>query len=150
MPPVVLADNPALLGLEQESITIRFSINNASPLVQLSDIRWFFIAGVDVPEIDITEEEVLGETTLTFSDSHLELTLSGITQDAAGIYRLVATNPAGISSNYTNITIQGKCSLMKFGVTSLLNKCIYTFIFMLTYHNKVYTYCINTAIIEWA
>ena len=112
MPPVVLADNPALLGLEQESITIRFSINDASPLVQLSDIRWFFIAGVDVPEIDITEEEVLGETTLTFSESRLELTLSGITQDAAGLYRLVATNPAGVASDYTNLTIEGTCNLM--------------------------------------
>ena len=112
VPPVVLADNPALLGLEQESITIRFSINDASPLVQLSDIRWFFIAGVDVPEIDITEEEVLGETTLTFSESRLELTLSDITQDAAGIYRLVATNPAGVASDYTNLTIEGKCNLM--------------------------------------
>ena len=112
VPPVVLADNPALLGLEQESITISFSIDNASPLVQLSDIRWFFIAGVDVPEIDITEEEVLGETTLTFSESRLELTLSGITQDAAGMYRLVATNPAGVASDYTNLTIEGKCNLM--------------------------------------
>ena len=115
MPPIVLTNNRALLGLEQESITICFSTIDASPLVQLSDIRWFFIAGVDVPEIDITEEEVLGETTLTFSESRLELSLSGLTQDAAGIYRLVATNPAGIASNYTNLTIQGKCKLMKFG-----------------------------------
>ena len=145
----MLTSNRALLGLEQESITIRFSIIDASPLVQLSNIHWFFIAGVGGSEMDITEEDMLGETALTFSDSRLELSLSGVTQDAAGIYRLVATNPAGITSNYTNITIQGKCSLMKFGVTSLLNRCIYSFICMLTYHSKVYTYCINTAMIEW-
>ena len=107
MLPVVQAENPSLLRLEGESVTIRFSILDAFPLVQLSDIRWFFIAGVDVSETDITEEEMLGETTLAFSDSRLELTLSVLTQDAAGIYRLVATNPAGIASNYTNLTIQG-------------------------------------------
>ena len=123
MTPVVLAVNSALLGLEQESITIRFSIIDASPLVQISNIRWFFIGGVDVPEIDITEEEVLGETTLALSSSRLELSLSGLTQDAAGIYRLVVTNPAGIASNYTNLTIQGKCKLMKFGATSEFNCC---------------------------
>ena len=105
--PVVQAENPSLLRLEGESATIRFSILDAFPLVQLSDIRWLFIAGVDVSETDITEEEMLGETTIAFSDSRLELTLSGLTQDAAGIYRLVATNPAGIASNYTNLTIQG-------------------------------------------
>ena len=107
MLPVVQAENSSLLSLEGESATIRFSIIDASPLVQLFDIRWFFIAGVDVPEIDITEDEVLGETALTFSDSRLELTLSGLTQDAAGIYMLVAANPAGIASNFTNLAIQG-------------------------------------------
>ena len=101
------AENPSLLSLEGESVTIRFSIIDAFPLVQLSDIQWFFVAGVDAPEIDITEAEVLGETTITFSESRLELTLSGLTQDAAGIYRLVATNPAGVASNYVNLTIQG-------------------------------------------
>ena len=119
VPPIVLAGNPALLGLEQESITIRFSINDAS-LVQLSNIRWFFIAGVDVPEMDITEEEMLGETALTFSESRLELTLSGLTQDAAGIYRLVATNPAGIASDDTNLSIQGKCNLISLGSQAYL------------------------------
>ena len=120
VPPIVLAGNPALLGLEQESITIRFSINDASPLVQLSNIRWFFIAGVDVSEIDITEEEILGETALIFSESLLELSLSGLTQDAAGIYRLVATNPAGIASNDTNLTIQGKHNLISLGSQAYL------------------------------
>ena len=104
MLPVVQTENPSLLSLEGESVTIRFSIE-AFPLVQLSDIQWSFIA--DVPEIDITEAEMLGETTLTFSESRLELTLSGLTQDAAGIYRLVATNPAGVASNSVNLTIQG-------------------------------------------
>ena len=101
------AENPSLLSLEGESVPIRFSILDAFPLVQLSDIRWFFRAGVDVSETDITEAEALGETALTFSNSRLELTLSGLTQDAAGIYRLVATNPAGVASNYVNLTIQG-------------------------------------------
>ena len=101
------AENPSLLSLEDESVTIRFSISDAFPLVQFSDIQWFFIAGIDVSEIDITEAEVLGETALAFSESRLELTLSGLTQDAAGIYRLVATNPAGVASNFVNLTIQG-------------------------------------------
>ena len=110
----MLADAQQLLGLEQESVTIRFFIFEASPPVQISNRRWLFIAGTDAPETDITEEERLGETVLTFSESRLELTLSGLTQDAEGVYRLVATNPAGVASNYTNLTIEGKCNLMCF------------------------------------
>ena len=106
--PVVEAENPSLLRLEGDNVTIRFSIFDASPMVQTSDIRWLFIADTDGLETDITEADRLGETVLTFSESRLELTLSGLTQDAEGIYRLVATNPAGTASNYTNLTIQGK------------------------------------------
>ena len=57
--------------------------------------------------MDITDEATIGDTILMFSESRLELTLSGLTQDAAGIYRLVATNPVGMASDYTNLTIQG-------------------------------------------
>ena len=110
MPPVVLADNRSLLGLEEESIAIRFSINSDSPSVQTSDIRWYFIpddTSDDSDFTDITEQRLIGETLLVFSESRLELTLSGLTQDAAGIYMLVATNPAGMAFDNTNLTIQG-------------------------------------------
>ena len=109
VPPNVLAENRSLLALEQDSVTIRFSIENASPGVEVSNIRWYFtLDGTsDTDSMDITDEAAIGDTTLTFSDSRLELSLRGLTQDAAGIYRLVATNPAGIASDYTNLTIQG-------------------------------------------
>ena len=104
--------NRSLLALEQDSISIRFSIENAYPEVEVSNIRWYFtLDGTNHTDfIDITNEAMTGDTILTFSDSRLELTLSGLTQDAAGIYRLVATNPAGIASDYTNLTIQGNGS----------------------------------------
>ena len=90
-------------------MTIRFSIENASPEVQVSNIRWLFTLDltIDADFIDITDENAIGDTTLTYSESRLELTLSGLTQDAAGIYVLVATNPAGMDSDFTNLTIQG-------------------------------------------
>ena len=106
MPPNVLAENRTLLALEEDSVTIRFSIQDASPDVLVSNIRWFFIL-VNEDPIDITDEIAIGDTTLMYSESRLELTLSGLTQDAAGIYRLEATNPAGVDSDYTNLTIQG-------------------------------------------
>ena len=107
---MVLAENRILLGLEQESLTIRFSIVDAAPPVQISDIRWYFTAAgtSDSNAIDITEQATIGETVLTFSASLLELTISGITQDATGIYRLDATNPAGTGSNFTDLEmVQG-------------------------------------------
>ena len=78
--------------------------------MQTSDIRWYFRsdeASSDSDFTDITEQALIGETVLSFSESRLELTLSGLTQDAAGIYRLEAINPAGVDSDYTNLTIQG-------------------------------------------
>ena len=78
--------------------------------MQTSDIRWYFIpdeASNDSDFTDITEQTLIGETMLMFSMSRPELTLSGLTQDAAGIYMLVATNPAGMAFDYTNLTIQG-------------------------------------------
>ena len=109
VPPNVLAENRSLLALEQDSVTIRFSIENAFPEVEVSNIRWYFVfdGANDTDLMDITDEATIGDTILTFSDSRLELTLRGLTQDAAGIYRLVATNPAGIALDYTNLTIQG-------------------------------------------
>ena len=110
VPPVVLAENRTRLGLEEESITIRFSIINASPEVLPSNIRWFFLedgGNASADFRDITESNMIGSTQLSFSDPPLALTLSGLTQEAAGLYRLVATNPAGINSDYTNLTIEG-------------------------------------------
>ena len=112
----MLADAQQLLGLEQEDTMISFSIFDASPMVQTSAIRWLFITDTDGLETDITEADRLGETALTFSESRLELTLSGLTQDAEGIYRLVATNPAGTASNYTNLTIEGKYDLVNVSI----------------------------------
>ena len=106
----MLSDDRSLLGLETQSIAIRFSISDASPAVQTPDISWAFLpdeASGDSDFTDITEQAQIGETVLTFSESRLELTLSGLTQDAEGTYRLVATNPAGMDSDYTNLTIQG-------------------------------------------
>ena len=104
---MVLAENRILLGLEQESLTIRFSIVDAAPPVQTSGIRWYFTAeGMDA--VDITEQTAIGSTALTFSASLLELTISSITQEASGIYRLDATNPAGTASNFTDLEmVQG-------------------------------------------
>ena len=98
-----------MLALEQDDVTVRFSIENASPEVEVSNIHWYFVlhGTSDTEFMDISDKATLGDTILTFSGSRLEMTLSGLTQDAAGIYRLVATNPAGIASGYTNLTIQG-------------------------------------------
>ena len=60
--------------------------------------------------MNITNEAMIGDTIPTFSDSRLDLTLSGLTQNAAGTYRLVATNQGGTNFSFTNLTIQGNRS----------------------------------------
>ena len=127
---MVLAENRILLGLEQESLTIRFSIVDAAPPVQVSNIRWFFTAGGmdESNAIDITEQTTIGETVLTFSASLLELTISSITQGASGIYTLVATNPAGTGSNFTDLEmVQGNNHLKLVGSAKIEYYCTISF-----------------------
>ena len=114
VPPVVTASSQQQQGFEGERVTIDFSIEEASPEVEPSGVRWFFLRSEEDIEatIEITEASTLGDATLEYSDTRLSLTISGLTQEVAGRYTITVSNPAGTGSAYTVLTVQGmqKCT----------------------------------------
>ena len=109
VPPVVIALAQQLQAPAGGSVTINFSVEEASPEVEPSGVRWFFLRlGEDVEAaIEITEASTLGSASLEYSDTRLSLTISGLTREVAGRYTISVTNPAGTDSDYTELIVQG-------------------------------------------
>ena len=110
VPPVVLSAAEEVVALEGDSATLQFSIESASPPVQLSDIRWYFQPTGANYSTDITQRATLpgSRSTLVYSNDRLSLTIGRITQQADGVFTLSATNPAGTTSNSTYLSVEGK------------------------------------------
>ena len=112
VPPVVLSAAEEVVALEGDSATLQFSIESASPPVQLSDIRWYFQPTGANYSTDITQRATLPGSnstgTLVYSNDRLSLTIGRITQQADGVFTLSATNPAGTTSNSTYLSVEGK------------------------------------------
>lgn len=111
VPPVVLSAAEEVVALEGDSATLQFSIESASPPVQLSDIRWYF-QPTGANSTDITQRATLPGSnstgTLVYSNDRLSLTIGRITPQADGVFTLSATNPAGTTSNSTYLSVEGK------------------------------------------
>ena len=109
VPPLVLSAAEEVVALEGDSATLQFSIESASPPVQLSDIRWYF-QPTGANSTDITQQATLPGTssTLVYSNDRLSLTIGRITRQADGIFTLSATNPAGTTSNSTYLSVESK------------------------------------------
>ena len=94
---------------------LSFNITNAIPMVQISDIRWYYSANSEDFE-DITD--LMNRTSvsnLDLSPDRLTLKISNIVQAIGdvmetdqGRYFLNATNPAGERSNYIDVVVRGK------------------------------------------
>ena len=110
VPAVVLYAAEEVVVLEGGSATLQFSIESASPPVELSDIRWYFQPTGANYSINITQQATLpgSSNTLVYSNDRLSLTIGQITQQADGRFTLSATNSAGTTSNSTNLIVEGK------------------------------------------
>ncbi len=111
---------------ESESATLSFSIENASPVVMVSNIRWYysanfasllFASGSEFQEITSLTSRT-SKSTLTFSSDRLSLTIDNIVQARmageetdAGRYFVQATNEAGSDNSYIDIVVNGKSEL---------------------------------------
>ena len=125
VPPEVtsLAVNRRITANESESATLSFSIEKASPVVMVSNIRWYYSANFSLPllasgfefqEITSLTNRTL-KSNLTFSSDRLTLTIGNIVQARipgeetdAGRYFLQATNEAGSDNSYIDIVVNGK------------------------------------------
>ena len=120
---ISLAPDQEVIGNETGSTTLSFRIDNAAPLVLLQDLRWFYAGNFSSdPSVRQDITNLTNRTTnsmLTFSDfanmRYINLTVSNIAQRRRGIggetdegrYFLTATNPAGVSSSYTDLVVFG-------------------------------------------
>ena len=115
------------MGLELMSVTLAFTISDASPEVQTENIQWTF-TDVNGTHFDIsTDLNVAKFSDLTglFSDDRLSLVFSGLNNVFEGTYTMTATNKAGNASASLILVIEGlfetlgKCSALANGSAPL-------------------------------
>ena len=110
VPAMVLYAAEEVVALEGGSASLQFSIESASPPIQLSDIRWYFQPTGANYSINITQQATLpgSSSTLVYSNDRLSLTIGQITRQANGRFTLSATNSAGTTSNSTYLIVESK------------------------------------------
>ena len=104
--------------MQEMSVTLTFTISNASPEVQTENIQWTFrdLNGnkFNIPTDPITNNSLnttffhLIQYIPVFSSNRLSLTLSGLTNDFEGTYTMTATNEAGSDSATVELVIEGQ------------------------------------------
>ena len=100
------------------SATLSFSITNALPAVQTSQIRWIYSSSFSATptanssNLDITNLTTLNAVSqLSFTSDLLSLTISNIVAADDGRYFLMATTVAGSAFSYIDIIVEGKHSI---------------------------------------
>ena len=92
------------------SVTLAFTISDASPEVQTENIQWTFTDvngnSFDIPTDSLTTtfSNLMG----VFSGDRLSSTLSGLNNDFEGTYTMTATNEAGSDSAIVELVIEGQ------------------------------------------
>ena len=110
VPPTVQAVRGRIGGIPERSVTLTFTISDASPEVQKENIQWTFrdLNGnsFNIPtNLTTTFSSLMG----VFSSDRLSLTLSGLTNDFEGTYTMTATNEAGSDSATVELVVEGQC-----------------------------------------
>ena len=93
--------------------TLSFTITDAVPPVQASQIQWIYSSTHSASPVDATNVDITGLTSrntssqYTFSTNLLSLTISNIGPADIGRYFLSAMTVAGVSYSYIDIDVQG-------------------------------------------
>lgn len=116
VPPTVVALNPLQTVINGTgSVHISFNITRAFPAVELSNIEWSFLHINDSEMIldpfcttnAINCSDDSRYSRYNFSSDLLSLTIYSVRVADYGFFSLTATNPAGNSTQTTNITVHG-------------------------------------------
>ena len=108
--PTVQAVRGRIGGIPERSVTLTFTISEASPEVQAENIQWTFRdlngSSFNIPTnlLTTTFSNLVG----VFSSDRLSLTLTGLTNDFEGMYTMTATNEAGSDSETVELVIEGR------------------------------------------
>ena len=110
VPPTMQAVQGRIVGIQNMSVTLTFTILNASPEVQTENIKWTFRDlngnGFNIPTnlLTTTFSNLMG----VFSSDRLSLNLSNLTNDFEGTYTMTATNEAGSDSVTIKLVLEGQ------------------------------------------
>ena len=99
VPPVVVVISMSPLGVVNQTVTLSFAIQDASPPVSLKNIKWTFNNTV------INEGST--PSRFNFSSDLLSLTVSDLKHSDQGSYTLFAVNEAGTNSSAVFLEIEG-------------------------------------------
>ena len=93
------------MGIQEKSITLTFTISDASPEVQTENIQWTF-RDFNIPSnvLTTTFSNLMG----VFSSDRLSLTLTGLANDFEGTYTMTASNEAGSDSATVELVIESE------------------------------------------
>ena len=122
VPPVVVAVNRSFVAVERQTVTISFLVEQAIPPVQPWNLQWLYSSFLNSTSPNGDNITNVTNRTLTSSFSFsafvnstsISLTITNVqlagptggpTDD--GRYFLVATNPAGSSSDYVDLVVEG-------------------------------------------
>ena len=103
-PDLVPLQNETVLGLNGESVVLRFEIVNASPPVTPDHIRWFFQPLNDtLLKVEIVDDGV----TYMFTSDRLNLIVMNVSNEVEGTYTIEVQNEAGMDNERVILFIEG-------------------------------------------
>jgi len=109
VPPLVVPESHSVIGVEGNSIVLRFSVINAFPPVTIDNVRWFLKREGIVR--DITNSTMVDNNTLTFESNSTTqmylLTISNIQENYTSMFNLTVSNLAGTDSNFNILLVEG-------------------------------------------
>ena len=126
--------NGQILGNDGESILLVFTVTAAIPIVETTNIRWYYTRSTPsgIPDFNSTDFQEItnlagrtSRSSLTFSPDRLSLTISNIVQSIGevnetdeGRYFIRVSNPAGDVNSFIDVVVRGRCSLVDFGINT--------------------------------
>ena len=114
VPPLVLVETEEPLGVVNRSVTISFTIEEASPVVSLQNIQWRFNDSISLN--NGTQSVQLGHV---FSSDLLSLTINNVQHIDQGFYSLTATNEAGTNFSEVFLEVEGTVKLLRTSANKL-------------------------------
>ena len=109
VPPLVVPESSSVIGVEEMSTVLIFTITNAFPPVTNNNVRWLLTREGNVT--DITNDAMVDNNTLTFgfntTTQMYSLTISDIQPNYTSRFNLSVSNPAGVDTNFIDLIVEG-------------------------------------------
>ena len=109
MPPLVEPESSSVIGVEENSAELRFTVINAFPPVTIDNVRWLLTREGIITVI--TNNTMVDNNILTFESNSTtqmySLTISNIQPNYTSRFNLTVSNPAGVDTNFIDFIVEG-------------------------------------------